>query len=680
MKASMQAAAAVILAAGMIVPLTMGQDAPQRKVQVVQKTKAAPAPTVEEQIQALKQELEGQIQALKQELAEKDAALRQALEATKSAQASKEAVAAEQQKQAEANAAAVNSLQSAVNDLKGNQASLAATVSGETAKLKKSLDKPTTLHYKGVTISPGGYLAADTIYRSHATGADISTPFSSLPYESADSYSLSEFYGGGRSSRISLLVEGKTKWGLLRGYYEGDFLSAGVTSNSNVTDSYNLRQRMLYAQAQTNSGWTFVGGQMWSLATETKKGISNLAGDVATPQVVDGSLEAGFVYARQYGFRVVKSFPKYAVGVSAENPQLLYTATLAGNTPYAVLGSAGNSSGGYNGGVSTCSPSTAIVNYTNGTDTAGNSVAVPVYKTLTSCTNLSNISFNTVPDVIVKAAADPGYGHYEVFAIGRTAQETVYPGETTNSNLYGGLTDIVSGATVAPALSVAGAFKNRIYLGGFGGGFRVPATKYASVGVKGLYGAGVGRYSSTNLSDVTVNTWGGFSPLHNASGLATVEITPQPRWVIFAMYGGDYASRNAWSGSTLAAPTASKNTAGTKWGGTWKAPASKAVGYGSPLLDNSACLTPANPGYTGSSTGYYPGSGCGAQNRNVQEFTMGYWYDIYKGDAGRLRQVLQYSYVVREGWSGAAVVTGGPGVGAKGIENMIFTGFRYYLP
>ena len=31
-----------------------------------------------------------------------------------------------------------------------------------------------------------------------------------------------------------------------------------------------------------------------------------------------------------------------AFAVSAENPQLLYTASLAGNTPYAVVGSAGS--------------------------------------------------------------------------------------------------------------------------------------------------------------------------------------------------------------------------------------------------------------------------------------------------------------------------------------------------
>ena len=33
-----------------------------------------------------------------------------------------------------------------------------------------------------------------------------------------------------------------------------------------------------------------------------------------------------------------------------------------------------------------------------------------------------------------------------------------------------------------------------------------------------------------------------------------------------------------------------------------------------------------------------------------------------------------YGYAVREGWSGAS------GIGAKGIDNMFWTSFRYYLP
>ena len=171
-------------------------------------------------------------------------------------------------------------------------------------------------------------------------------------------------------------------------------------------------------------------------------------------------------------FRLTKSTAKAAFAISAENPQLLYTATLAGNTPYAVVGSAGLSASLLDQAISACSPSTSIVNYSNQsqTDSAGNTiqVAVPVYKTVNSCANLANISFNKAPDILVKAAFDPGFGHYEIFGVGRFFHETVYPGETTNGNLYGGLTDVATGAVVTPALSVAGAYSNSVTLAGLG--------------------------------------------------------------------------------------------------------------------------------------------------------------------------------------------------------------------
>jgi hypothetical protein len=108
-----------------------------------------------------------------------------------------------------------------------------------------------------------------------------------------------------------------------------------------------------------------------------------------------------------------------------------------------------------------------------------------------------------------------------------------------------------------------------------------------------------------------------------------------------------------------------------------------AAGHGSRLLSNKSCNATANPGHNGgASTGYAPGGSCGARTRDVQEVTGGYWYDIFKGDHGRLRQGIQFSYAVREGWSGtgtAGTLTS-PLNGAKGIDNMFWTSFRYYLP
>jgi hypothetical protein len=714
MNFKLKTAAAAILAVGLVALSAHASDEnpPAKKHSVTKKTakpKTPPPPTVEEQIQALKQELEGQINSLKSDLASKDEELKRAQQAAADAQASAakaEAAASAENQAVVENATAVNSLQSTVTDLKGNQLSLATTVSDETAKIKKAIDSPGVLHYKGIGITPGGFTAAETVFRTKATGGDIPTAFSSLPYEGADAYSLSEFYGSARQSRVSLLAEGKTSWGTLRGYYEADWLGTGTSSNANQSNSYVLRQRVIWGSAETKDHWKFAGGQMWSLATEDKKGISNDSSDIMTPLTIDPNYVAGFAWARQYGFRVVKSFDHAAIGVSAENPQLLYTASLAGNTPYAVLGSAGQNGGAYNATISACSPSTSVVNYTNQveTDSAGNTidVAVPVYKTVNSCANVTNISFNKAPDILAKIALDPGWGHFEVFGVLGFAHETVYPGETTNSNLYGNLTDIAAtaaaGSTVlaAPALTTAGYYSSSLKIGGVGGSLRVPIIpNILTFGAKGVFGPGIGRYGDSTLADVTANANGTLEPVHNVSGLFTVESTPTPRLTLYLNYGGDYAGREdeaTATATTLAgpsatfcvtgtatctsSPTAADIAAGGKWGATWKAPSAAAVGYGSRLLSNSSCNTIANPGYSGSSTGYYPGGSCGAQTRDVQEITGGYWYDIYKGDHGRFRQGIQYGYAVREGWSGA----GAPGIGAKGIDNMFWTTLRYYLP
>jgi hypothetical protein len=679
----------LILATLLVAPLAngTGATAPVKKHTSAKKAKTPPPPTLAQQVEALRQALANQgtqIDSLKTDLADKETRLKKAeataAEAQSAADKAQAQNSAEQQAES-ANAAAVTTLSSSVSDLKANQGSLAATVSDETAKIKKAIDSPSVLHYKGITLAPYGFFNGDAAYRTHATGGEEATPWSSIPYEHADSYAMSEMSLSGRQSRVGFIAEGKVKWGTLRAYMEGDFLGVGTTSNNNQSASYLFRQRVVSAEAETNNHWTVSGGQGWTLAAEDKVGITTAPANKALPTMIDPNYVAGLVWARMGYFRLTKSFSKATFAVSAENPQLLYTATLAGNTPYAVVGSAGLSASLLNQTMSACSPSTSIVNYTNqavnvsGGATAN--IAVPVYKTVNSCTNLANMSFNKAPDMLAKAAFDPGFGHYEIFGIARFFHEMVYPGETTNSNLYGGLKDIVSGDVVAPALTTVGVYSNSITMGGVGASARVPVIKDKfTFGAKGLFGPGVGHFGASTLSDATTNGNGGLVPIHNLSGLLTAEVTPNPRLMFYFYYGGDYAGRedeaNAAS-TTLGAPTAAQSATGV-WGGTWKAPTAAAIGYGSRLLSNSSCLTNANPGYNGSSTGYYSGGSCGAQTRDVQEATGGYWYDLYKGDRGRLRQGIQYSYAVREGWSGAS------GIGAKGIENMFFTSLRYFLP
>src|SRR5215813_3379760 len=46
----------------------------------------------------------------------------------------------------------------------------------------KSEDGPASIKYKGVSITPGGFIEAATVSRTRATGADINSTFTGIPY------------------------------------------------------------------------------------------------------------------------------------------------------------------------------------------------------------------------------------------------------------------------------------------------------------------------------------------------------------------------------------------------------------------------------------------------------------------------------------------------------------------
>jgi hypothetical protein len=688
---------------------------------------------VEAQIQELRRVLEDKINRqsqeidnLKNDLSNKDARLQkaeqQAAEAQAIAKKASEAAASERQSVIE-NATAVATLQSTVNNVKANAVTLARNVTYETNQLKKERANPTTLYYKGVSLTPGGFIAADTVYRAKSMGSDIPTSYNNLPYQGDDRYKLSEFYGSSRPTRISLLFESKPDWGTLRGYYEADFQGAGTNSNNYQNNSYMMRQRVLYGELERNGGWKLAFGQMWSLATEGGKGIPSNPIEVKTPNTVDTNYMPGFIWARQYGVRVVKSVAngKLTFGFAAENSQLMYTASLAGDTPYAVLGSAGSTTG-YNAAISSSSSTTYIKNYDSNVQGVPSAGYSPVYGTLTTNTNIANYSFNAAPDLLIKAVADPGWGHYEIFGLVGFAHETIYPGVTTDRMKYGGQYDITCPSSVSTCSPVAElvdpstTLSDSIVLGGVGASFRVPFGRDKfSFGAKALYGPGVGRYGDSLLADVTSRADGSLAPIHNLSGLMSFEWMPTKRLTFWSNYGGDYAARDDYTdyGSNttstgLPAPTpcyGSYNVdrdcaspedvnAGTlslaagNWGGYWGAKTKQAVGYGSRQAINyyevngipAGCNITATPGYNGASTGYNASTPeyCVGHTRSAQEVTGGYYYDFYKGPYGRLRQGIQYGYAVREGWSGQTLFS--THSVPKGINNMFWTSLRYYLP
>ena len=236
-------------------------------------------PSVETQIQQLREDMESQINQLKQQLNDSNAQLQAAQQqaaAANAAAAQAQQQAQQQQQQTADNASAVSSLQGAVSDLKTNSTSLASSIQETQTNILKKIENPDAIHFKGITLSPtGSFIEAATVWRSAAIGGDINTQFTGIPLANSNAAQLSEFYGTGRQSRIALKAIGKIPSMTMTGYYEADWMGTGITSNNTQSNSYVFRQRQLWAQAALNNGWKFTGGQMWTLATETTKGLDN---------------------------------------------------------------------------------------------------------------------------------------------------------------------------------------------------------------------------------------------------------------------------------------------------------------------------------------------------------------------------------------------------------------------
>jgi len=452
MKSAWTFYAMLLLATGLVAQTT----APKTS-----KKKAVPPAITAADVQALKDAIasqqsalaqqQQQLQELRDELRRKDQVVQQAQTAATDAAGKADAAQASATQQQ----AAVTELKTNVTDMQGT---IANTVVNLQETQKNLSESPAAIHYKGVTITPGGFVAAETVTRQRANEASINTPFNSIPYQGNALAHIYESDFTGRQSRLSLLAESKVGAAKLTGYWEADFLGTGVTSNNRQSNSYVMRQRVLFAQAALDSGWIFTGGQQWSLVTEDRKGMNNRT--EVLPMTIDPQYHVGFGWARQYGFRVVKDFGgKFALGFAVEAPQ-------------ATIGGRGFSS------VSTTNQGTATVTtignaFVDGPGSGGG---------LLNFSDTTGYSFSKSPDIIVKAVADPKWGHYEVYGIYSAFRNRVYPCAVVGTNANdtnppappATPTTIACGINGSTTPSVAGAYNDTRSGGGFGANLRFP--------------------------------------------------------------------------------------------------------------------------------------------------------------------------------------------------------------
>ncbi len=437
------------------------------------------------------------------------------------------------------------------------------------------------------------------MWRQRALSADVNTPFTSSPLPGSSQYNVGEFNASGRQSRIAMLVQGAAHNVKLGGYYEADFLSAGTTSNDNQSNSYTLRQRQFWAQAAFNSGFTLTGGQMWSLVTQTAKGLDNRT--EVLPETIDAQYSVGFSWAREYGMRFVQNFNnKVWLGFSVEEPQTTFK--VGGTTTPFIVGAAGNGGGLYN-------PTT-------------------------------NYSFNMTPDFVVKAAFEPGFGHYEVFGLVSTFRDRIFP------------------TGVAPSNS-----KTEGGGGGANAWFPFDNGKI-NFGLHALVGDGVGRYGSAGVApDATLRPDGTLAPIRSYQGLATLAIHDK-KWDVYFHAGEEYAARTQFISGTPTVLIPNE-------------------GYGAIGFNNAGCWTEPSPG----AGGYAPGSlaNCSGNIKDIFEGTAGLWYSFFSGPYGTLKMGLQYSYVKLNTWTGVGPTgvcgsSTNPSCTPNANENMVFTSLRYYIP
>jgi hypothetical protein len=271
----------------------------------------------------------------------------------------------------------------------------------------------------------------------------------------------------------------------MSGYYEFDFLGAAPTANEVESNSFNIRQRQIWAQVELDGGFAFVAGQTWSLVTLDRAGIAPRAEWI--PLTIDAQYVVGYNWTRQWSARVTQKFRSGRVWLAAsvENPETTLSVV---NPPGGVFG--------FNTSPNATSPSSQIV--------------------VSSTPGANGVSTDVAPDVAGKIAFEPGRGHYEIKGVLRFFRSRI---DGANNTVAGG---------------------------GVGFGAIVPLTTKLDLVAQGLIGSGIGRYASGQMPDVTLDPEGAIKPIKAWHLLAGVEAHPAPQLDVYAYIGREHSNQRAF--------------------------------------------------------------------------------------------------------------------------------------
>jgi hypothetical protein len=490
----------------------------------------------------------------------------------------------------------INALQSEIGELKSEAAAQKAEAAEQRtvtynapamlAPAQPAMP-PGTFQLGAVTVTLGGFAALEGVYRTRNEAASIDTNFNgNIPLRNSPNYHIPEFRETAQQSRFDILVQAQpndeTK---LSGYLEADFLSAGSSSNNNQSNSYTPRVRQFWGMYENSAlGLHVVGGQTWSLVTMYGQGL--LPRHEQVPLTIDAQYVVGFDWSRQATFRVVKDFDNQHLwaAISAEEPATVFSSSEscpAGTQP------------------------TLLPGYVEEDTQCGG-------PNVNSTTAYSD---NFAPDVIAKVAADPGYGHYELYGIMRFLD-----GRTTDTANNTGRTYETTGQ-------------------GIGGGMILPVIpKYLTFQVNGLVGKGVGRYGTAQLPDATFSPTGKIEALGEYSVMGGFVAHPVPAMDVYTYGGAEAADSKSYFAD----------------GGHY--------GYGVTTSSLFSCEL--------------EGASCAAQTSGVLEGSIGAWYRFLKNQYGTVEAGAQYEYIERHTFVGAGERKGST-LAPSTNENAVLFSLRY---
>jgi len=186
--------------------------------------------------------------------------------------------------------------------------------------------------------------------------------------------------------------------------------------------------------------------------------------------------------------------------------------------------------------------------------------------------------------------------------------------------------------------------------------------KYVDFQASAMYGKGIGRYGASALSDVVVAPDGSLSPIKAVHALTGIVVHPWAGLDVYAYAGMERAQPNYWSIVSTGS-------------------VSNLTGFGIPTAINTGCNITTAASFTGGT------SNCAAINKELEEVTVGFWQDFYKGNYGRVAGGFEWEFVRRlsfPGVGGTAATAVGPGLlhGSAGSvstsDNVFMTSLRYY--